>query len=305
MNASDRRAVKSGITLHTVKPPFPKELDLVGIRSNKAPTEKTTGYVRVWKYWEQMTMNTRALITLAGQAKIGDRKVVAPLVKDSKFGRKGYPLRTYFNISALNNIFTLNGYAGLVNEKYYEADCSLVDASHVIIHFIYRGHETKERLHLNETQYDDMRKSVAKVGWSQCPSLGYSIEGNSNTKYFCVDVFKVTEWSKLESKVIQGARCVTITNWRGIGSSFRTHFTQKHLKVQVKDILFALKPAGYILKEANRFRRAFYGSYIGVHILYEQKRFFRRTVFLDYWTAYAFLPSSYNLSKLCQISRMY
>ena len=269
LSAPGERAAKNGITLNTVKPTFPK--DFAGIRLDKVPIEKSVGYVRVWNYWELMTMNTRALIALAGLAKIGGRKVLAPRVKNSEFSRKGDPLGTYFNITAFNTLLALNNYATLASEKHYEADCSSDNASHVVIHFLYGDQDTKQELHLNAKEYDNVRKSAAKVGWSKCPSLKYFIKENSKARYFCVEVAEVTEWSRLENDVIQGAQCVTITNWRGIGGGrHRTQFTQEYLKAKVKDILFALKPSGDILKEANRFRRAIYEPYIGVHIRAEK-----------------------------------
>ncbi len=75
----------------------------------------------------------------------------------------------------------------------------------------------------------------------------------------------MTELSVLENEVIKGAKCVTLSNWRGIGSSFRTQFAKKHLKVNEKALQFTLKPSGHILKEVNRFCRTLYGPYIGDH----------------------------------------
>ena len=152
--------------------------NFTGIRLDTVRREKTVGYVRVWNYWELMTMNTRALIALAGLAKTGNRKVLAPRVKNSEFKREGDPLGTYFNITAFNHILSLNNYATLASEKHYEADCLLDNASHVVIHFLYGDQDTKQELHLNEKEYDYMRKSAAKGGWSKCPSLKYSIKGN-------------------------------------------------------------------------------------------------------------------------------
>ena len=218
-SASGERTVKNDITLKTVKPKFPKEINLVG----KVSSEKTVGYIRVWEYWEQMTMNTVALISLAGQAKIGDRKVLAPKVENSWFGQKRKPLETYFNMTYFNTLLTSSNYATLVDEENYNSNCSLADASHVTIHFVYEGGR-------NEKQ-DIVGKLAGKLGWAECRvPKRYSIKEHSNAKYFCVDANKVTEWDKLEKQVIHGARCVTITNWRGIGRSFRTQFTDNHLQ---------------------------------------------------------------------------
>ncbi len=82
-------------------------------------------------------------------------------------------------------------------------------------------------------------------------------------RFFCVNVSKVTELSVLENEVIKGAKCVTLSNWRGIGSSFRTHFASQTVNDKARQ--FALKPSGHILKEVNRFCRTLYAPYIGVH----------------------------------------
>ena len=269
-NASEERKYKNGMKLNIVKPSFPKKFDL---RSLKVSTKKAAGYIRVLHYSEQMTMSVRALIALAGQAKIGNRKILAPRVKDSRFGPNGYSLGKYFNVTDFNKILALNDYATLVGEKDYEAECSVVNSSHVTIHFLYeRGYKhTKKRLHFNKKPQHIVSTSPAgKVGSAKCPAPRHSLKGNLNAKYICVDVGTVTEWSKLEKEVIQGARCVIITNWRGIGNTFRTHFTEKHLKVNIKDIQFLLQPSVHILREADRFRRVFHGPYIGVHLRAEK-----------------------------------
>ena len=269
-NASKECEYKNGIKLNIVKPSFPKKIDF---RSMKVPTEKVAGYIRVLHYSEQMTMSVRALIALAGQAKIGDRNILSPRVKDSRFGPNGFSLGKYFNMAYFNKVLALSNYAALVGEKDYEAECSLANSSHVIIHFLYeRDHKhTKKRLHFNEKPHISVRTSpTGRVGSAKCPAPRHSLARNLNAKYICVDVGKVTEWSKLEKEVIQGARCVTITNWRGIGNTFRTHFTEKHLKVYRKDLQFLLQPSVHILREADRYRRVFDGPYIGVHLRAEK-----------------------------------
>ncbi|CAB3985025.1 Hypothetical predicted protein [Paramuricea clavata] len=272
-DSCERGDKSSCITLNIVQPLFPKKLEFANNRSIAMASQKSVGFVRVSRYWEQMTMNLRALITLAGQAKFGNRKVQVPRVKHSQFGiGDGYPLGTYFNMTHFNHVLTLGDYATLVGEKDYEAECSLADASHVAIYFLYEGDEekTKQMLQLNKKQYDNISKKAGKDGWTKCPTLRKYIKENLKTKCFCVNVSNFTEWDRLENEVIKGAKCLTLSNWRGIGRSFRTRFSKKHLKFHAKDIQFALKPSGAILKEANRFRRVLYGPYIAVHIRAEK-----------------------------------
>jgi hypothetical protein len=285
LDGSDERGDKnSSISLNIVLPLFPKKIEFsTNNRSISMASQKAAGFVRVSRYWEQMTMNTRALITLAGQAKFGNRKVQAPRVKSSQFGiDDGYSLGTYFNMTHFNHVLTLAGdYATLVGEEDYEAECSLAGASHVAIYFLYEYDEksTKRKLQLNEKQYDDISQKAGKDGWTKCPTLRKYIKENLKTKCFCVNVSKFIEWNRLENKVIKGAKCLTLSNWRGIGSSFRTRFSEKHLKFHAKDIHFALKPSGAILKEANRFRRVLRGPYIAVHVrgekVFSAHNFFR------------------------------
>jgi hypothetical protein len=282
-DSGQRGDKSSSIALNIVKPIFPKKIEFAtNNRSISMASQKDAGFVRVSRYWEQMSMSTRALITLAGQAKFGNRKVQAPTVKNSMFGiDDGYSLGTYFNMTHFNHVLIYSDYATLVGEKDYEAECSLADAGHVAIYFLYEYDEksTKRKLQLNKKQYDDISKKARKNGWTECPTLGNYIKEKSKTKYFCVNVSKFTEWDRLENKVIKGAKCLTLSNWRGIGSSFRTRFSEKHLKFHAKDIQFALKPSGDILKEANRFRRVLYGPYIAVHFrgtkVFSAHNFFR------------------------------
>ena len=141
LNASDKRNLKNGVTLNIFKPSFPKEIEFSNISSINVPSEKAVGYVRVSRYWEQITMNVRSLIALASQAIIGDRKVLAPRVNNAVFGPNGHPLGTYFNMT---NILTLAGYAALVDEEDYKAVCSLVNVSHVVVHFPFMNNMIKD-----------------------------------------------------------------------------------------------------------------------------------------------------------------
>ncbi|CAB4003770.1 Hypothetical predicted protein [Paramuricea clavata] len=144
----------SSIALNIVKPLFPKKIEFATKnRSISMASQKAAGFVRVSRYWEQMTMSTRALISLASQAKFENRKVQAPRVNNSLFGANdGYSLGTYFNLTHFNQVLIFGDYATLVGGKDYEAECSLADASHVALYFLYEGNKekTKQMLQLNE-----------------------------------------------------------------------------------------------------------------------------------------------------------
>ena len=263
--------VENEIIFKYAKASFPRTIKFTKPNPKIQAGQKSTGYVRVYsRYWEQMTMNLRALISLAGQAKLGGRKVLEPGVKDSGFGRDGYSLGIYFDLNHFNNMLTWSDYATLANQKEYDTECSLANATHVIIHFLYsqKGVDfTKGKLHLSDKEYGEISSRASKSGWTECPALGNFIKESSNSKQFCVEPSRVTEWETLENDVIKGAKCLTIATWRGIGSGYRTYFSERKFKIKSRDVQFALRPSGDVLREAQRFQNSvLHGKYIAVQV---------------------------------------
>lgn len=264
-------SVDEEISFNYAKATFPKKIDFSKLDPKKQAAQKPTGYLRVYsRYWEQMTMNLRALISLAGQAKIGGRKVLEPGVRDSGFGLDGHSLGIYFDLDHFNNILASSDYATLANRNEYNSACSLANASHVTIHFLYpqKGVDfTKGKMNLNNKEYNDISSKASKKGWTECTALTNFIKESSKSKQFCVDPSKFTKWEHLEKDVIKGAKCLTIGTWRGIGSGFRTFFSENEFKIKSRDIQFALKPPLSILKEAKRFQNnVIRGRYIAVQV---------------------------------------
>lgn len=112
-----RHEVKNGIVLNIIRPLFPKKVKYTSFIT----PQNSTRYVHLLHFWEQMTMNLRSLVTMAGQAKLGNRKVVKPGVRHSHFfGKGGLPLETFFNVTHLNNLLAQFGYAVLVNKREYD-----------------------------------------------------------------------------------------------------------------------------------------------------------------------------------------
>ena len=259
------------ISFNYAKASFPKQIDFSKLDPKKQATQKPAGYVRVYsRYWEQLTMNLRALISLAGQARIGGRKVLEPRVKDSVFDLHGHPLGIYFDVKHFNNILAASDYANLANQDEYDSACSSANASHVIIHFLYpqKGVDfTKDKMHLSDQEYNAISSAASKSGWTECTALTHFVKGSSKSKQYCVDPKKFTKWEKLEKDVVKGARCLTICAWRGIGSGFRTFFSESEYKIKSRDIQFALKPPWDILKEAKMFKnKVISDRYIAVQV---------------------------------------
>ena len=253
------------------KASYPKQIDFSQLAPKKQAAKKLTGYVRVYsRYWEQMTMNLRSLISLAGQAKIGGRKVLEPGVKDSVFNLHGHSLGIYFDLKHFNSILEASDYATLANQDEYDNACSSANTSHVTIHFLYpqKGVDfTKEKMHLNDHEYNTISSEASKTGWTECKGLTHFVKESSKSKQYCVDPKKFTKWEKLERDVIKGTKCLTICAWRGIGSGFRTFFSESEFKVKSRDIQFALKPPWDILKEAKVFKnKVLTGRYIAVQV---------------------------------------
>ena len=259
------------ISFKYAKASFPKIIDFAKTNQKSQAAQKPRGYVRVYaRYWEQLTMNLRAFIGLAGQAKIGGRVVLEPRVKDSVFDKAGRSLGIYFDLKHLNNILAASSYAALVNENEYNKACSLGNASHVSIHFLYpqKGIDlTKEKLKLNDKEYNEISKKATKNGWTECKALSNFIQESSKSKQYCVDPSKYTKWEKLEKDVIKGAKCLTISLWRGIGGGYRTHFSENEFKIKSRDIQYVLKPPKSILDEVMRFQNSFLsGRYIAIQV---------------------------------------
>ena len=221
------------------------------------------------RYWEQLTMNTRVLMALASQARIGGRFVVEPKVKDSTFGDTGYPFSTYYNIAQMNTVLQSNGYSTLVTQDEYEYECSFEDNVHAILHFLYEDEKAinflKSKFDITRAQYDDISKAAQRTGWTSCETLKpFSIP---ISRVFCVDPTVVTDWDVLEQGILQDVKCLGIFVWRGLGVTTRTSFSENHVKVSSKEIHFLLKPSLPILNEAEVFIKTHLsGGYIGVHV---------------------------------------
>ena len=268
----DNKSTEDNLKFTYAEPYFPKKIECSKLGANNNSEKKATKYVQVYdRYWEQLGMSTRTLMALSGLAHIGGRKVLQPRVKDCMFGREGYSLGIYFNLTHMNSVLNACDYAPLVDKKEYDTECSLSEDRHASVHFLYAGEKaarsTMKRFHLSEQQYKKIRKDAKIKGWTNCSFIGKFIHQTFSSKQFCVDPAVITEWSVLERDILHGAKCLTIVYWRGIGAWYRAKFKQTHFKVAQKDIHYALKPNFDILYEVQKFKKAFLdGRYIAVHV---------------------------------------
>ena len=215
-------------------------------------------YVYVYdRYWEQLTMNTRGLMALAAQAKLGGRFVVEPKVKDSTFGDTGYPVSTYYDVSEMNTLLRSNGYSTLVAQAEYDKECWGNDQFHAILHFLYHDDKSvsflRNKFGITDEQYAEIARRAKKNGWTDCKFLKPYF--SPSLKVFCVDPMVVTEWSTMEQGILRNVKCLGIFAWRGIGSKVRTFFIENHVKISSKEIHFLLKPSLLVLNEAALFTR--------------------------------------------------
>lgn len=254
------------------KPYFRKKVD--GSMSNniQSTTPTTNRYVYVYRrYWEQLTMNTRNLIALAAQAKLGGRRVVQPMVNNTLFGNEGRPFGTYFDVAHMNYLLETSGYASLAEKKEYDKECSLNTASHATLHFLYNQDKaarfTKDTFQLSDEQYSKISAMTKQKGWTRCTFISKFINLSPSSEQFCVDPTMITDWKVLERDVLKGTKCLGIVLWRGIGGGFRTFFSEKHLKISSQVVQFSLKPSLAITSKVDRFKKTHLSShYVAIHV---------------------------------------
>ena len=176
-----------------------------------------------FSYGDQLTRATESLLALAAIAKHGNRNVVVPFVKDSRFyGTKldnnTGTLSRYFDLKELNIKLDSYGYGLLVSWEHFQKYCR--PRLDVLLIFFYPAQNvgasrisTSQRQHLN------------KEGWTLCSDTKYRkiIQGFEIRRSVCINPELFTSVEKLEGEVLRNSPCVGIADWRGIGSG-RTHF---------------------------------------------------------------------------------
>ena len=169
---------------------------------------------------DQMTMATENLLILAALATYGDRNVVVPFVKDSKFyGTKldnnTGTLSRYFDLEEFNRKLDSYGYGSLMSWKHFQKHCH--ERLDILLTFLYSKKTARD-----PTVSNSERQLLNRDGWSPC-SGQHTVQRIEARLSICIDPEIFDSFEKLESEVLRGSPCVGIVNWKGVGKE-RTHF---------------------------------------------------------------------------------
>ena len=264
-------AVTLDVTFDIVDVKFSKVVDIESYsRDHFNITSKKYVYV-VHPYWEQMTRNMRSVLALVVQGSSSGRSVVAPMVKDSRFLTRGYPIDYYFDRKHITNVLESQGHLDLVHPKEFHDQCSPSDPNYTTVHFLYDQKKvedfTKKIFKLDDKTYCNMSLEAKRKGWAKCSFIQKYTKQSPRSKMFCVDTTVVTDWKIFERDVIESPKCLSIVLWRGVGASFRARFNESRHRYSSDDLFFALKPSDVVMEEVKKFQRKFLASkYIAVQI---------------------------------------
>ena len=232
-----------------------------------------------FSFSEQLGRGTRNLLVLCSLAKNGEREVVAPYVKNSRmygFGAlsDSSPLQLYFDLEQVNTKLKSNGYSTLTSFDDMAENCNR--RFDVVVYFLFQDISI-ERDTLTYTLTYELQDAILRTkqnhGWTHCTFTKNSkimkqLSGFSASRYLCVDPEIIRTWEKFEEVVLQGANCVGILTWKGIGPR-RTQFVLSNA--------FVLHPSdlqhnGHLIDFARKFveRSSLGKSYISVHVRAER-----------------------------------
>lgn len=262
--------------------------------SHRTLQEHKHKFLFVFRYYEQLGRATSNLIDLASLAKYNNRFLVVPYVNNSRMcglaggvshhyrkverrnQRKYASMDEYFNVQYLNLKLYSRGYSTLRHFRDLESHCE--NRFNIVLHFLFQDETFKKDTALWYRVSEDEVKALYKQvkvhdGWVDCPgikrsSLSKQIDFKVN-RYICVDPEIIRSARELEDKVLKGARCVAIVQWRGNGDE-RVHFPLD------SSISQALRPSDFefnaqLVKIARDFvANTFKGKFIGVHVRSER-----------------------------------
>lgn len=129
----DRRTGKAMFTANCTALVFPQIIN-VSKALKKFPSRK---YVfPYYQYTDQLTVNTRAFLSLCAQAGTTGRKVVKPRVKQTRLRSEDswLPLDTYYDVKYLKILLAASGYSELVDKAEYLKECPPNNPDHVSVH---------------------------------------------------------------------------------------------------------------------------------------------------------------------------
>ena len=251
-------------------------------------------FLFVFRYYEQLGRATANLLALASLAKYKNRGVVVPFVNNSRMsglpggvshfyrkiekpGLKNYALMdNYFNMQDFNLKLKARGYSTFRSLRDLEYHCS--KRFSIVVHFLFDEENLKKDTALWYRVSDEevgalYKQAKENNGWIDCPEIKRSRLskqiGFKVSRYVCVDPEVIRSASELENKILKGANCVGIVQWRGTGDE-RVHFALH------PGITHPLQPSdlefnAHLVQIARDFvKNTFKGEFIGVHVRSER-----------------------------------
>lgn len=203
-------------------------------------------YIIIFRHYEQLGRATSNLLALCAIAKHGERNVVAPFVNNSRMAGLPYgvghhfrkkriisfsPFQTYFDVKQVNELLKSNGYSTLTSFHEMEKNCNR--RLDVVVHFLYHKRKSIEDAmswyRISELELKNIYSSARQNdGWTNCPyikksNIAQQLGEFKISRYICIDPEIIRTVELLENKVLRGANCVGIVQWKGVGRD-RSHF---------------------------------------------------------------------------------
>ena len=266
----DKQTKTQRVTLNNTKLIFPASID----NSQTKVENSAKKYVYVHHHYnDQLSVNTRAFLSLCAQAGRTGRKVVRPYVKGTKLGsdETWFPFETYYDEEHLNSLLASAGYASLVDKEEYLEECPPNSPDHVSIHFIDNSKAsmgfTKAAFRMQEEFYKAIVESTIRKGWTECTFLDKAMKLTPG-KQFCVNAAIINDWKTLEKDITKHEKCLNVYLWRGIDEvTYRLKFNEENLKISSVNLTYALKPGQPVEKEVERFSEKYlHENYIALYV---------------------------------------
>lgn len=192
-----------------------------GNDSSRGVSKESRTFFIAFSYWEQLTMATTNLMTLAALAAYSGRRVVAPFVKNSYMQirqpeNESQTMAFYFNLSSFNKKLASHGYSTLASWEAFQDICH--EKLDLLLYFIYRPEATRLRKGRNISW-----PLVFPCSWSgrQHEQL---YKGFQVAQTICLDVEILKSIERFNTEVSKGRPCIGIEEWRGNGSTTRANF---------------------------------------------------------------------------------
>ena len=245
--------------------------------NNLIPPRK---FIFIFSFSDQLARGTRNLLALCSLAKYAEREVVAPYVNNSRmygFGARSNssPFQSYFDLEQVNAKLKSNGYSTFTSFKDIAENCNR--RLDVVVYFLFQGMSIGKAAlayQITKPELQDIKlQTKQNNGWMNCTFIKKSkamkqLIGFSASRYVCVDAEIIRTWEKFEEVVLQGANCVGILTWRGIGPG-RTQFVLSNTSLLHPS---DLQHNAHLINLARKFveTSGLGKSYISVHVRAER-----------------------------------